>query len=186
MKLKKVFWGVRALLYKTYFKKAGNMCYIGKPLIISGAKGISIGNRVRVFPGLRIECIGDAQIEIGNNVVIEQNVHIISGGGVLHIGDDVTIAPNTFITNTNHEYRDIKHSVMDQGLLVNQTDIEDGCFLGYGVAVQAGTHLGKHCIVGSNTVLQGSYPDYCVIVGNPGKVIKRYNTMTNIWENTKQ
>ena len=182
MKIIKCVWGIRALIYKAYFHKMGNMCYIGKPLFISGAKSVSIGNKVRIFPGIRIECIDDGQIEIGDNVVIEQNVHIISGGGVLRIGNNVTIAPHTFITNTNHEYRDINLSVMDQPLLISNTCIEDGCFLGYGTAVQAGTHLGKHCIVGSNTVIRGTISDYSVIVGNPGKTIKKYNVNTGAWE----
>lgn len=182
MKLIKYLWGVRALLYKGYFRRIGNMCYIGKPLFIDGANKVTMGNKVRVFPGIRIECIGDGQLEIGNNVVIEQNVHIISGGGVLRIGNDVTIAPNTFITNTNHEYRNIHRSVMDQELIVSNTEIDDGCFLGFGVAIQAGTHLGKHCIVGSNTVVHGQFPDYSVIVGNSGKVVKTYNPNTDNWE----
>ena len=54
-------------------------------------------------------------------------------------------------------------------------------FLGYGVSILAGTILGKHCVVGTGTVLKGQYPDYSVIVGVPGKVIKQYDTETNEW-----
>lgn len=182
MNIQKYFWALRAVCYKFSFRKVGNLTYIGKPLYVSGRKNITIGNRVRIFPGARIEAIGDGTIEIGNNVVIEQNVHIISAGGRLYIGDNVTIAPNCFITNVNHEYRDFTKSVMDQKLIVKETTIGEGCFVGYGVAIQAGTKLGQHCIIGSNSVVNGNYEDGLVVVGIPAKTIKKYNMNNKTWE----
>ena len=51
------------------------MTYIGKPLFMEGCKNIFIGNRVRIFPGLRIQTLKNGKIKIGDNVAIEQNVH---------------------------------------------------------------------------------------------------------------
>ena len=62
-----------------------------------------------------MEAIGTGKIEIGDNVAIEQNVHITSIGEVLRIDNNVTILANTFITNLDHEYTDIDKSVMDLG-----------------------------------------------------------------------
>lgn len=181
----KYIWALRALFYKPFFKHIGSMTYIGKPCFIEGCKGISIGKRTRIFPGVRMEAIGTGEITIGNNCAIEQNVHITSMGSNLVIGDNVTIAANTFITNLDHEYRDISKSVMDQGHILSETVIGEGSFLGYGVAIQAGTKLGKHCVVGTGSVVKGDYPDYSVIVGIPGKVLKQYNTRTKEWERTR-
>ena len=77
----KYFWALRALMYKASFKHIGNLTYMGKSCFIAGRKRISIGNRTRIFPSIRMEAIGSGTIEIGNNCAIEQNVHIISGGG---------------------------------------------------------------------------------------------------------
>lgn len=181
----KYVWAVRGLISKISFKHFGNMSYLGKPLYIEGKRKISIGNRTRIFPGLRMEALNNGSIVIGSNTVIEQNVHIISMDSELVIGDDVTLAPNVFITNVNHNYHDIEKSVMDQGHTVKKTIINNGCFIGYGVAIQAGTVLGKHCVVGSNSVVKGNFPDNCVIVGAPAKIIKQYNLMTNQWETVK-
>ena len=52
----------------------------------------------------------------------------------------------------------------------------------FGVAIQAGTILGKHCIVGTNSVVRGIYPDFCVLVGSPASIVKRYNIKTKKWE----
>ena len=51
-----------------------------------------------------------------------------------------------------------------------------------GACIQAGTVLGKQCVVGANAVVRGTYPDYCVIVGVPARVIKKYNPETGKWE----
>lgn len=178
----KIAWGIRALLYKPFFGNISVPTYIGKPCFIEGCKKISIGKRVRIFPGIRMEAIEDGRIDIGDNTAIEQNVHITSQGDILRIGKDVTILANTFVTNLDHEYMDISKSVLEQGVIVRKTEIRDGCFIGYGAAIQAGTILGKHCIIGASSVVRGEFPDYSVIVGNPARVIKKYNIETKNWE----
>lgn len=177
----KYIWAIRAILNKPFFKHIGNLTYIGKPCFIEGKKNISIGTRVRIFPGVRMEAIGGGKIDIGDNVAIEQNVHLTSGGGTLSIRSDSVVLGNSFITNIDHIYKDIGKSVLEQQCQITDTKIGEGCFIGYGAAIQAGTTLGKHCIVGTNAVVRGNFPDYCVIVGVPGKVIKRYDTNTNKW-----
>lgn len=181
----KYMWALRALVYKPFFKHIGNMTYIGKPCFIEGRKRISIGKKTRIFPGIRMEAIGTGEISIGDNCAIEQNVHITSAGRLL-IGDDVTIVGNVCVTNIDHEYRNIDQSVLEQGYIISQTSIGKGSFIGYGSIIQAGTQLGKHCIVGANSVVKGEYPDYSVIVGIPGKVIKRYNNNDKQWEKANE
>lgn len=170
----KYIWALRALIYMPFFKHIGNMSYMGKPCFIEGCKRISIGKKTRIFPGIRMEAIGSGEICIGDNCAIEQNVHIISQNQVLHIGSNTTISANVFISNIDHEYRDISKSAMAQPLIEKETFVGEGCFIGYGSSILPGTVLGNHCIVGSNAVLKGRYPDNSVIVGVPGKVVKEY------------
>ena len=179
----KYVWALRALIYKPFFKHLGSMTYIGKPCFIEGCKGISIGKRTRIFPGVRMEAIGTGEITIGNNCAIEQNVHIISQGRMLNIGNDTTISANVFISNVDHRYEDITKSVMDQHNIEKETVIGDGCFIGFGSTVMPGTKLGKHCVVGAGSVVKGEFPNYCVIVGSPAKIIKQYRE--NEWKRTR-
>lgn len=182
----KLIWAARALVYKCTLKHIGNLTYIGKPCFIAGRKRISIGSRTRIFPGIRMEAIDTGEIKIGDNVAIEQNVHITSMGSKLIVGDNTTIAPNVFLSNLEHEYSDTTKSVMDQGYNLKDTVIGEGCFIGYGAAILAGTVLGKHCIVGANAVVKGLFPDNCVIVGIPARIVKRFNSATNEWESVKK
>lgn len=180
--INKVFWVIRAILYKLIFKKIGFISYIGKPLFLLGCNKITIGKNVRIFPHIRMEVHGkDSSIEIGDSVAIGQNVHITSGEN-LKIGKCTTILANSFITNIDHDYTQINVHVLDQKMHIKKTEIGENCFIGIGSSIQAGTILGKQCVVGANSVVRGSFPDYCVIAGVPARIIKKYNFETQQWE----
>lgn len=182
MEIRKIGWAIRGIVYKLFLGTFGNMSYIGKPIYLLGKKSIFIGDRVRIYPGARMETHNDGKIVIGNNTSIAQNFHITAGEEKLYIGENTTIAGNVFVTNIDHEYRGIDEHILDQKCHVKKTQIGKGCFIGFGAAIQAGTILGKQCIVGTNAVVRGHFPDYSVIVGVPAKVIKTYNSKTKEWE----
>lgn len=181
----KIFWGIRAILYAPFFGKFGMPSYLGRPIFLKGIRHIFIGNKVRIFPNLRMETQDCGTIHIEDDVVISQNVHITSAGQ-LEIGRSSLILANVFITNIDHDYTEIGVHVVKQKIIIKETKIGENCFIGMGAAIMAGTILGKQCIVGANSVVRGNFPDYCVIVGSPAKIIKKYNPETQIWEKIKE
>lgn len=185
MRIVKYFWTIRALVLKLFWRKIGMYTYIGKPCFIDGCRHIELGDKVRIFPGVRMEAMMGGNIIIGNNVAIEQNVHITCAESDLKIGNDVTILGNSFITNIEHNYKDINKSVLEQDICVIPTEIGDGCFIGFSAGIQAGTKLGRHCVVGAGSIVRGIFPDYCVIVGVPGKVVKMYNPEIKTWQDIR-
>jgi acetyltransferase-like isoleucine patch superfamily enzyme len=179
--VQKLLWGIRAIFLMPFFRRLGLPTYIGKPIVVNGARKISIGKRVRIFPGLRIEVHGnEGEIIIKNNVAIAQNVHITAMGKLV-INEGTTILGNVFITDIEHSYKEIGKPVFDQAMIYCKTEIGKNCMIGYGAAIQAGTILGEQCIVGANAVVKGKYPSFSVIVGVPAKVIKKYDFNTDIW-----
>lgn len=54
-------------------------------------------------------------------------------------------------------------------------EISDGCFIGANSIILKGTSLGTNCIVGAGSVVHGTFPDNCIIAGNPAKIIKMQN-----------
>jgi len=178
----KIFWIIRAIIYKLFFKKIGFPSYIGKPTFLYKASKISIGKKVRIFPHSRMEVHGDSSfIQIEDDVGIGQNFHVISGGE-LTISSGTIIAPNVFINNLDNDYRTIGCNVLEQNELYKKTVIGNNCFIGYGAVIQSGSILGEQCIVGANSVVKGCFPDFCVIVGSPAKIVKKYNSELNKWE----
>ena len=181
MQLSKIWWSLNLLLRKPFFKKVGAYSYMGPAVSLYGTKGISIGNRVRIYPGARMETHDLGEIIIGDDCSIAQNFHVTSGKNKLVIGNKTTILGNVFITNIDHEYQNVDVHIMDQPMLYKETIIGENCFIGYGASIQAGTVLGKQCIVGTNAVVRGTFPDYSVIVGVPAKVVKHYDEEAKEW-----
>ncbi|HEY6142137.1 MAG TPA: DapH/DapD/GlmU-related protein [Flavobacterium sp.] len=179
----KFFWGFITVCYAPFFRKFSFPSHIGVPIFTKGLKRVTISERVRILPGLRIETYGKGVINFEKNISIGQNFHITSAGNLI-IEANTTILGNTFVTNIDHDYTEIGKPILDQQMIVKETRIGNNCFIGYGVAIQAGTILGKQCIVGTNAVVRGSFPDYSVIVGVPAKVVKRFNIETKVWEKT--
>lgn len=184
MKISKIIWAIRAMLYKFKYGQIGSMSYIGKPLFTTGEKNCCIGKKVRIYPGMRMEIMErDGKLYIEDDTSIGQNFHVAVAEKDVRIGAHTTISGNVHITSLDHEYKMINTHILKQPLKNRETVIGDNCFIGYGAVILAGTKLGKQCIVGANSVVRGSFPDRCVLAGAPAKIIKRYNEQTGCWEN---
>ena len=177
----KFLWLIRAFFYKPFFKKIGFLTYFGKPIFLYGISRVELGRRVRIFPGARIETHGEGKIRIEENVGIGQNFHIVAGGELV-IGSGTIISAEVFVNDMDNAYEEIGKNVLEQEFIVRKTSIGENCFIGIGAKIMAGTNLGNQCIVGANSVIKGNFPDYCVIVGAPGKIVKKYNFETSIWQ----
>jgi acetyltransferase-like isoleucine patch superfamily enzyme len=184
--LRKLLWALNAIKYRFLGAHIGFMSYIGPVIFLKGIKNIYTGKKVRIFPGARMETHNNGIIRIGEDVSIGQNFHITASVSELVVGARTTISGNVFITNIDHDYMELETHVMKQAFIVKETRIGENCFIGYGAAIQAGTVLGKQCVVGTNSVVRGTYPDRCVIVGAPARIVKRYRDQTGKWEKTNK
>lgn len=165
----------------------GNKSVIQKPLIVSG-KNIWIGSNVTIQYKSWIEC---------NPLTGEQNpeLRIEDGCTIGHFNEiyatksivlekNVLTADRVYISDNLHGYENPDIPILNQPIKQNGTvRIGEGSWLGVGVAV-IGANIGRHCVIGANAVVTHDIPDYCVAVGIPAKVIKRYNPNTKSWEKT--
>ena len=53
--------------------------------------------------------------------------------------------------------------------------IGDGSWLGHGAVVLTGVTIGKHVVIGANSVVTKDIPDFSVAVGSPARVIRQYD-----------
>lgn len=54
-------------------------------------------------------------------------------------------------------------------------------WIGTNVSIIGNVNIGKHCVIGANSVVTHNIPDYSVAVGCPARVIKRYDFNQNKW-----
>jgi serine acetyltransferase len=182
-----------ALYYSFVFGKVGYRCRIYKPLLLSNPRFVFIGNHTLIRPGARIETIviDEARppaLVIGNNVNIEQNVHLICGTGIV-IEDNVSIAPNCAILDTKHPFRDITNETklgdrLEAG--VNPVRVGANTLIGFGSIILPNVHIGRNCVIGANSTVRHDVPDYCIAAGNPASIIMRYDFACKRWVSAQQ
>lgn len=57
--------------------------------------------------------------------------------------------------------------------LAGNVQIGEGTHVGIGSTIIQGIKVGRNCIIGAGAVIIKDVPDHSVVVGNPGKVIKK-------------
>lgn len=67
--------------------------------------------------------------------------------------------------------------VIDQGIVQKgqKVSIGEGSYIGINAVIVGNVKIGKHCVIGANSIVNKDIPDFCVAVGCPVKIIKRYN-----------
>lgn len=124
-----------------------------------------------------------ANISFGNNIRIAHHFQISCAKNII-IKSNVNIAPFVFITDHNHAYEDVSQPIMNQGILFNDDArilIEEGCWIGTKVTIVGNIRIGRHCVIGANSVVTKDIPDYSIAAGIPCKVIKHYDFTKREW-----
>ena len=183
-RLKNFFWyRITQYIYSKSFGSIGKHSTIYFPQQIDNASSIHIGEQVAIKD--RVWLMGNAEhkrtLTIDDGTTIGHFAHIIALHNVV-IGKNVLIADKVFVSDCTHKYEDIDIPVIHQGVdMLSNVVIGDGSWIGENVCIQ-GCKIGKHCVVGSNSVVTKDVPDYSVAVGAPAKVVKRYNFEKKRWE----
>jgi acetyltransferase-like isoleucine patch superfamily enzyme len=191
--INKILIFINRNLWRTFnkykFKNLGKNSFIEQHIFLSRSS-ICLNENVFIHRNARIEGVETyeninytPEIVLDDNCSIQQNVHITCAERI-YIGKDTAIAANVTITDIHHPYDDINLPIEKQKLSVSPVHIGNECKIYNNVVILPGTQIGKHCTVGANSVVSGVIPDYCVVVGLPAKIIKRFNFDTGKWQKT--
>lgn len=120
--------------------------------ILIDVKGseVFIGNNSRLN-GVYIHA--QKKISIGKNCVIAAGVQIIDSNGHVTLSFNRTIG------------RDKPSEIV----------IGDNVWIGINAIILKGTKIGNNSVVSAGSVVKGTFPDNCLIVGNPARVVKVLN-----------
>ncbi|PZF71844.1 acyltransferase [Taibaiella soli] len=97
-------------------------------------------------------------------------VYIDANNGV-SVGAYTNLGPNVGLISSNHDF-------VDNDVITPAAPIQIGnfCWFGKGATVLPGVTLGDFTIIGAGAIVTKSFPEgYCVIAGNPARVIKQLN-----------
>lgn len=120
-------------------------------------------------------------IEFGEGCTVEQGLHLTCAHHVT-IGRNTAVAAYVTISDIHHPYENVDIPIEQQDIEVHEVMIGDDCKIYNGAVITPGVHIGKHVTIGANAVVTSDIPDYCVAVGAPARIIKRYDSISRTWE----
>ena len=164
------------------------------PFRLRGKNQIKIGEGFTCGFNCRLDALNFNKldgflIEIGNNVEINDSVHIGAVEKVI-IEDGVLIASRVYITDHNHgSYKGSQQdnplvAPKDRKIFSSPVKICKNVWLGEMVCVLQGVTIGEGSIIGAMSVVTKDIPPYSIAIGSPARVIKTFNFEINSWEST--
>ena len=155
--------------------RLGRHVFIGDAVTIFQSENggpIELGDFTRVYGHGLLETGAGGSITVGANSRIHRGCHLISYEAPIRIGNDVGIAQNCALYSYDHGM----HPDMPISLQPLQSKgpvvIEDHAWVGTGVIILSGVHIGVGAIVASGAVVTQDIPDGAIAAGVPARVIK--------------
>lgn len=165
---------------------------VRRPARLRGRRRITLGRRLTVGTGLRIDAFGgagdDPLVQIGNDVEINDHVHIAAVRSVT-IGDNALIASRVFISDHNHG--DLDGAATENGpdvppadrpLAVAPVSIGARVWIGEGALILPGVTIGDGAIVGGGSVVTRDVAAGTVVAGVPARVVRRFDPVSARWK----
>jgi len=143
-------WG--RIVYRSTLREVGPGCVFGAGLIVQGHQGISLGRDVRVNDYVFLQCGGDSELIIGDEVTISIGARVMTGQYPVGAqGHD----------RSTHVYETVV--------------IEDGAWIGANAVILPGVRIGAGSIVAAGAVVNRDVPPGVIVAGKPAQVIRRHD-----------
>lgn len=160
------------------FESFGVATILDRPEIVLGPHKITIGSHTLIQQGCHLcaETHGwhrsSPILCIGDRVAIRPHCMISASESVI-IEDDVVIGAYSSVVDSDHTFREGRPNVLHNSVDAAPVHIGRGTWLAERVAVLRGAKIGRCCIIGANSVVKGSLPDYTIAVGAPARAVGR-------------
>src|SRR5665213_3656983 len=164
------------LLVSGQFAEMGARTRISPPFRFYGLNQMSLGDEVMINSDCWLQTIPGHGDECSTKLIIKAHAGIGMGAHIaaakqIVIEEYVLLGRNVHISDHAHAFEDIKIPIMQQDIgSIAPVSIGRGTWLGQNVVVLPGVTIGRHCVIGANSVVKSSIPDFSVAVGAPARV----------------
>jgi len=113
-------------------------------------------------------------VKIGKNCFFAPYVEIdLLYPHLVTIEDNVGIGSNTMIFVHSNPTANLYLKSHGYPRKVEPVNIKSGAVIGPGTIITAGITIGKNAMTAVGSVITQDVPDYCVVAGNPARVVKK-------------
>jgi len=187
-------FGVRLLILWGNLKAAsvrrraiGRMSTVSRKIKVVGWDRLRIGSYTTICDDTWfVANHQQSSICIENHVCIATRNFFTCGSRII-VGDFTLTAPDCLFLGAHHDYSNPKIAQIAAPVTKNGIiDIGVNCSIGGGAIVLANSRIGHGSIVGAGAVVRGTFPAFSLLVGNPARIIKRFNPIDSVWVKTSE
>lgn len=175
------FW--RAAYYQPLFRSRCVRCgenfhliHSGQGIpVIEGDLRIVVGDGVTLYDRITLAGLTAGEhptLTIGDNTMIGMPIAIIVGGEV-SIGSNCLIGSSLIADNPGHnlDYRRRFQRIVK--ILIGTVKIGNYVYTGHQSMIVGNVTIGDGAVVGVNSVVTADVPPFCVVAGNPARLVKK-------------
>jgi len=145
--------------------------FIGRNTVIGARSWLNVNDRSGSGPALKI----------GNHCFIGQS-NFITVGEAVEIGDYCLTGRGCSFIGATHVYENPMQPYLSTGVTSSHIiRVGANCFFGLGAQVIGNISIGHGCVIGAGAVVRADVPPFSLVVGNPARVIKRFDFSRNRW-----
>lgn len=134
----------------------GNNTTFGRGTVLWAPNEMTIGNNVYIGK----YCTLQADMEIGNNIDIANNVGLIGKYDHDYSKVGISIKDAPWIGDASYDFRGKNQKII----------IDDDVWIGFGSVVFTGIHIHRGAIVAAGSIVTKDVPPYAIVAGNPAKI----------------
>jgi acetyltransferase-like isoleucine patch superfamily enzyme len=168
----------------------GLQMYHSVELERSEAHRIKLGNWVRLRKDVRLQVHAPSEEKGEPVIILDDAIDIgarstISARNSIHLEREVTLGQSVLIRDHSPAHQDINTPIKNQGFTEGgRIRIEKGCFIAQGAAIlcdKGELVIGRNCIVAAHSLVTRSFPSYCLIAGNPARMVQQFDPVEGVW-----
>jgi acetyltransferase-like isoleucine patch superfamily enzyme len=175
------FWRIvyHQPLFRSRCIKCGKRLHVinsgqGLPLI-DGNLRISIGDDVIIYDRISLAGLtigNEPRLIVGNNTQISEPIAIYVGNEV-SIGSHCIIGCTLIADNPGHNLDYRKRSDKIDSAKIGKVHIGDYVYCGNHSQIIGNVTIGIGSTIGASTIVTKDIPPFCLVIGNPGKIVKK-------------
>lgn len=185
IRIKLLYLKIRGFILRYSSNNISNKTFIGRNTQFLGVQNMEIGKNTTIGENCTFT-INDRNLKtitlkVGDNCFIGRN-NFFAVGKCIEIGDYCIFGNNCSIMCSDHIFESPLIPYRMSGASTNKAiKIGVNCWLGINVSILGNVNIGHGSIIGANSVITKDVPPFSIAVGNPFKIIKRFDFSKNEW-----
>lgn len=149
------------------------LVFLGRRVEVSVRPGygrLILGRWVHLGDDTRLR-VHEGTMRVGDKCVLGRDVTVNCYLDV-ELGAASLLADSVYICDFDHVFDDVTRPIKDQGIVKSPVRIGPDVWVGTKVVVLRGAVVGRGSVIAAHSVVRGTVPDWSVVVGVPGRVVR--------------